>query len=76
MKGWLKLIKEKAETVLNKIDSALVYLYRQYSFIKILYSKKTRNLKKIHFRRLVFKTGYIAGKKLNCQFIKNFFRVQ
>lgn len=65
MNSWFQFVKEKIDEILTKVDAALVFLYKQYAYCKILYARKTRNLKKLKFGRTVFRAGYALGKKLN-----------
>ncbi|MCQ2241067.1 LptF/LptG family permease [Treponema sp.] len=44
--------------------------------MKILYARKTRNLKKIKARRFLFRAGYALGKKINSRPLMRFFSRQ
>lgn len=71
----LKTLEEKIDKFLNAVDFACVYLYRQYVYFKILFARKTRELKKIKVRRSVYRFGYYAGKKIGSKKIMHLFVV-
>lgn len=74
MKSWFLYVKEKVEDILTKVDAGFVFLYKQYAFYKILYARKTRNLKKIKFGKFFYRAGYALGKKLDFRPLKVFCR--
>ncbi|WP_407400334.1 LptF/LptG family permease [Treponema sp.] len=76
MNSWFKSLKIKIENILNKIDAAFVFLYKQYVFYKIAFSRKTRNLKKIKVRKTFFRLGYAFGKKIDSRPVMRFFMIR
>ncbi|MBQ0040343.1 MAG: LptF/LptG family permease [Treponema sp.] len=66
-------LKEKIEKLLNLLDFCFVWMYRQRSYYKILFFRKTREIRKVKLTKTVCRIGFYLGKKVGCRPVWRFF---
>lgn len=69
-------LKKKIDSILNSLDFALVFVYKQYVFYKIAFARKTRDLKKIRVRKNLYRMGYALGKRYGSKRAMRFFMIR